>query len=167
MRTKGVKGADKPTNVVERLDLAMGDVEAGFKEADVIVEREYDTKPMHQGYIEPQGCVATATEDGQIELWCCTQAPWVYRDRLSEHPQDRAAKIRVHPVGDGRRLRRQDRLLCRAGGDPARAQGQAAGEDRAHPQRGVPRHRSGLRHQVAHQDGRARRTAPSPPPRPS
>ncbi len=59
VRTKGVKGADQPTNVIERLDLAMGDVEAGFAEADVIVEREYDTKPMHQGYIEPQGCVAT------------------------------------------------------------------------------------------------------------
>src|SRR5262249_13899603 len=78
VRTKGIKDADKPTNVIERLDLAMGDVERGFAEADVIVEREFDTKPMHQGYIEPQSCVATCTEDGQIELWCCTQAPWVY-----------------------------------------------------------------------------------------
>src|SRR5271168_1999970 len=69
------------TKGIERLDLAMGDVAKGFAEADVIVEREYDTKPMHQGYIEPQSCVATSTEDGQIELWCCTQAPWVYRDR--------------------------------------------------------------------------------------
>lgn len=95
VRTKGVKGADRPSNVIERLDLAMGDVEAGFKEADVIVEREFDTKPMHQGYIEPQGCVATATEDGQIELWCCTQGPWVYRDRLSNILKIDAAKIRV------------------------------------------------------------------------
>jgi len=83
VRTKGIKDADKPSNVIERLDLAMGDVEKGFADADVIVEREYDTKPMHQGYIEPQSCVATATEDGQIELWCCTQGPWVFRDRLA------------------------------------------------------------------------------------
>ena len=95
MRTKGVKGADKPTNVVERYELGIGDVEAGFKEADVIVEREFDTKPMHQGYIEPQGCVASTTEDGQIELWCCTQAPWVYRDRLSNILKIETAKIRV------------------------------------------------------------------------
>src|SRR5882762_8638247 len=53
IRTKGIKGADNETNIVERLDLAMGDVEKGFKEADVIVEREFHTKPMHQGYIEP------------------------------------------------------------------------------------------------------------------
>lgn len=95
LRTKGVKGADKPTNVVERYELGIGDVEAGFKEADVIVEREFDTKPMHQGYIEPQGCVAATTEDGQIELWCCTQAPWVYRDRLSNILKIETAKIRI------------------------------------------------------------------------
>jgi CO/xanthine dehydrogenase Mo-binding subunit len=95
LRTKGIKGADKPTNVVERYELGIGDVEAGFKEADVIVEREFDTKPMHQGYIEPQGCVASTTEDGQIELWCCTQAPWVYRDRLSNILKIETAKIRI------------------------------------------------------------------------
>ncbi len=95
VRTKGIKGADKPSNVIERLDLSMGDVEKGFAEADIIVEHEYDTKPMHQGYIEPQSCVATCTEDGQVELWCCTQAPWVYRDRLKEILKIDQAKIRV------------------------------------------------------------------------
>jgi len=96
VRTKGVKdAADKKTNVVERLELKMGDVEAGFAQADVIVEHEYDTKPMHQGYIEPQGCVATCTEDGQVELWCCTQGPWVFRDRLTEILKIESSKIRV------------------------------------------------------------------------
>ena len=96
LRTKGVKDAtDKKTNVVERLELKMGDVEAGFAQADVIVEHEYDTKPMHQGYIEPQGCVATCTEDGQVELWCCTQGPWVFRDRLTEILKIESSKIRV------------------------------------------------------------------------
>src|SRR6195256_3394903 len=95
VRTKGVKGADQPSNVIERLDLAMGDVEKGFAEADVIVEHEYDPKPMHQGYIEPQSCVATATEDGQVELWCCTQGPWVFRDRLTEILKIASSKIRV------------------------------------------------------------------------
>ena len=31
MRTKGVKDSNKPTNVVERYELGIGDVEAGFK----------------------------------------------------------------------------------------------------------------------------------------
>jgi CO/xanthine dehydrogenase Mo-binding subunit len=84
LRTKGMEGAeDKQTNVTERMVTQLGDIDAGFEEADVIVERSFDSKPMHQGYIEPQGCIADYSEDGQIEVWCCTQAPFVYRDRLS------------------------------------------------------------------------------------
>ncbi len=96
LRTKGVDGAEHmPTNVVERLDLAMGDVAQGFAEADVVVEREFDSKPMHQGYIEPQGCVANCNEDDQIELWCCTQGTHVFRDRLAAILKLDAARIRV------------------------------------------------------------------------
>ena len=101
LRTKGAKpgdakvSADKPSNVVERYELGQGDVDKGFAEADVIVEHSYDTKPMHQGYIEPQSCVASASEEGEIELWCCTQAPFVYRDRLSEILKIDSSKIKV------------------------------------------------------------------------
>ena len=84
LRTKGAeKEEDKPTNVTERMVTQLGDIEAGFEDADLIVERSFDSKPMHQGYIEPQACIADYSEDGQVELWCCTQAPFVYRDRLS------------------------------------------------------------------------------------
>jgi len=96
LRTKGVEGAeDTPTNVVERLDLGIGDVAAGFAAADFVIEHEYDSKPMHQGYIEPQGCVASYTDDGQIELWCCTQGTHVFRDRLAQMLKMDSSKIRV------------------------------------------------------------------------
>ena len=96
IRTKGLdEPSDKPTNVTERMVSQMGDIEKGFAEADVIVEKEFDSKPMHQGYIEPQGCVAEYSEDGQVELWCCTQAPFVYRDRLSAILKIDASKINV------------------------------------------------------------------------
>ena len=96
LRTKGVDDAeDQPTNVVERLALDMGDVEKGFAEADIVVEREFDSKPMHQGYIEPQGCVANCSEDDQIELWCCTQGTHVFRDRLAAILELDSARIRV------------------------------------------------------------------------
>ena len=96
LRTKGVEGAeDKPTNVVERLDLAMGDVEKGFAEADVIIEREFDSQPMHQGYIEPQGCVASYGGDGGIEVWCCNQGTHAYRDQMAAILETDSSKIRV------------------------------------------------------------------------
>src|SRR5262249_33865834 len=47
-----------PTNIAGRVELARGDVDAGFAEADVIVEGEFRTPATHQGYIEPHACVA-------------------------------------------------------------------------------------------------------------
>ena len=73
----------------------MGDVAVGFEAADCVVEHEFDSKPMHQGYIEPQGCIADYSEDGLVEVWTCTQAPFVYRDRLSAVLKIDAAKINV------------------------------------------------------------------------
>ncbi len=96
LRTKGQEdGEGSATNVVERLVSKMGDVEDGFRQADVIVEHSFDTKPMHQGYIEPQACIADYSDDDQVWLWCCTQAPFVYRDRLSAILRVDAAKINV------------------------------------------------------------------------
>ena len=96
IRTKGLdEPNDQPTNVTERMVSKMGDTEKGFAAADFIVEREFDSKPMHQGYIEPQGCVAEYSEDGQVELWCCTQGPYVYRDRLSAILKIDSSKINV------------------------------------------------------------------------
>ena len=96
MRTKGDPDApDKPTNVTEKMVTELGDVLKGFAAADVVVEHDYDSKPMHQGYIEPQGCIADYSEDGQIELWCCTQAPFVYRDRLTAILKLDSSKINV------------------------------------------------------------------------
>ena len=96
MRTKGDENApDVPTNVCEKMVNKLGDVAVGFEAADCVVEHEFDSKPMHQGYIEPQGCIADYSEDGLVEVWTCTQAPFVYRDRLSAVLKIDAAKINV------------------------------------------------------------------------
>src|SRR5262245_25717844 len=51
--TRGIKDAKGPTNIAARMELRRGDVDKGFGEADVVVEREYRTATVHQGYIEP------------------------------------------------------------------------------------------------------------------
>src|SRR5437016_463371 len=65
---------DKPSNVAKRVEITLGDIDAGFKKADVIVEREFKTAPVHQGYIEPHAAVGSVSEDGVAELWCFTPA---------------------------------------------------------------------------------------------
>jgi CO/xanthine dehydrogenase Mo-binding subunit len=80
MITAGVEPAPaKPSNVAKRIEFGHGDVKAGFAEADIIIEREFTTKPVHQGYIEPHACLATVSEDGQAELWVTTQGHWIVR----------------------------------------------------------------------------------------
>jgi CO/xanthine dehydrogenase Mo-binding subunit len=68
-----------PSNVAKRVALVRGDVADGFAEADVIIEREYDTKPVHQGYIEPQACLAHYIKQGQSEIWTTTQGHYLKR----------------------------------------------------------------------------------------
>ncbi|NKC11092.1 MAG: molybdopterin-dependent oxidoreductase [Gammaproteobacteria bacterium] len=78
--TAGVEPAPtKASNIAKRVEFGFGDLDAGFAAADVVIEREFDTQPVHQGYIEPHACVASFTEDGQAELWCCTQGHFVVR----------------------------------------------------------------------------------------
>jgi CO/xanthine dehydrogenase Mo-binding subunit len=50
---------EKPSNIAKVVRFAQGDVKAGFKEADVVIERRYTTKPVHQGYIEPHACLVS------------------------------------------------------------------------------------------------------------
>ena len=63
----------KASNIATRVEMKMGDVDAGFAEADIIVEREFRTPTAHQGYIEPHACTVTYDENGQSMVWCCTQ----------------------------------------------------------------------------------------------
>src|SRR5262245_19907340 len=71
MYTIGVEPKpESASNVAKRVEFSLGDVAAGFAKADVIVEREFTTAPVHQGYIEPHACLASVSEDGQADLWC-------------------------------------------------------------------------------------------------
>jgi CO/xanthine dehydrogenase Mo-binding subunit len=64
---------DTASNIAQRMEMSKGDVEAGFAEADVIVEREYYSPTVHQGYIEPHACTVRFDESGQSMIWCSTQ----------------------------------------------------------------------------------------------
>ena len=85
----------KASNVAKRLEIAVGDVEEGFKQADFVIEREFNTAPVHQGYIEPHACVASVSEDGQAELWCSTQGHFVVRAHCARLLGMDISKIRV------------------------------------------------------------------------
>ncbi len=102
LRTMGVKPRPtEPSNMALRLENSRGDMEKGFAEADIIVERELRTKPVHQGYIEPHACVANVQEDGKAELWTTTQGQWVARAYCAHVLGWDISQLRVIPTEIG------------------------------------------------------------------
>ncbi len=82
-------------NVMSRCEFGHGDVEAGFAQADLVIERSFKTAATHQGYIEPHACLASLTADGRGELWVCTQGHFVVRNICADLLGIDAAQLRV------------------------------------------------------------------------
>ena len=93
--------ADKPSNVASHLQHKKGDIEKGFAEADVVIDREFVTGTVHQGYIEPHNATALYNPDGQLTVWCSTQGAFTVREQLAEILQYPISKIKVVPLEIG------------------------------------------------------------------
>jgi CO/xanthine dehydrogenase Mo-binding subunit len=101
-RTRSMAGpADGPSNVAAHYQFISGDPEEGFAEADVVVEREFATRMVHQGYIEPHAATASWSSDGQLTVWTCTQGAFAVRDQCVAILDIPVSKIRVIPTEIG------------------------------------------------------------------
>jgi len=89
------------SNVAEHFRHVMGDIEAGFAEAEVVVEREFHTATVHQGYIEPHNATALWNADGRILIWCSTQGSFVVRDVTACLLDVPVSRVRVTPMEIG------------------------------------------------------------------
>jgi len=86
-----------PTNDFIYVTWGRGDIETGFKQADVIVENTYYTPVVHQSYIEPHSCVANTAADGSAELWTCSKVPYAIREQVANALQIPPDKLIVNP----------------------------------------------------------------------
>ena len=92
------------TNVAETDSFTRGDVDAGFAEADAIVERTFTTPIVHQSSIEPQAVIAQPDPiTGGMTVWASTQTPFGVRKEVAEVLGVPESDVRVHgtPVGGG------------------------------------------------------------------
>ena len=106
---------DKPSNIAKRIEIELGDVEAGFKKADLIVEREFKTAPgapgLHRAARRPW---PASPRTAQAELWTTTQGHCIVRAHCARLLGLGHRQGPRHRHRDRRRLRRQDRGLSRA-----------------------------------------------------
>ena len=93
--------ATKPSNIAKRIEFKKGDAKAGFDEADVVIEKDYTTQAVHQGYIEPHATLASAAEDGQVQVWSTTQGHFQVRGFCSRLLGLDTSQIRVTPTEIG------------------------------------------------------------------
>jgi CO/xanthine dehydrogenase Mo-binding subunit len=102
MFTKGLDDTPTtPSNIASRMEMGLGDIEEGFKHADIIIERSYKTKAVHQGYIEPHAVVANFAEDGTAFVWCSSQGHFAVRDLCAKLLGMNSSAIRVIPAEIG------------------------------------------------------------------
>ncbi|MCB0079318.1 MAG: xanthine dehydrogenase family protein molybdopterin-binding subunit, partial [Caldilineaceae bacterium] len=95
------KQGDKPTNVAAHFQHAHGDLEKGFAAADVVIEREFKTEMVHQGYIEPHCSTTIWREDDHILCWTSTQGAFQIRGQVAELLGVPESRVRVTPTEIG------------------------------------------------------------------
>ncbi len=96
----GARG-NVPTNIASHDQFSRGDLERGFAQADVIVEREFTSSTVHQGYIEPHNATAIWGTDGFITIWTSTQGAHDARRQVAEVLQLPVSRIKVIPMEIG------------------------------------------------------------------
>ncbi|HEY2872083.1 MAG TPA: molybdopterin cofactor-binding domain-containing protein, partial [Reyranella sp.] len=102
MITEGVKPPPtKASNIAKRIEFNKGDAKAGFAEAEVVIEKDFTTQAVHQGYIEPHATLASAAEDGQVQVWSTTQGHFQVRGFCAKLLNLDTSQVRVTPTEIG------------------------------------------------------------------
>ena len=130
---------DAAGNVAHHFAFERGDVDAGFKASDVMVEGTWESARQWHTSLETIGCVAQWTGD-RVSMWCNTQTPFLARGRYAVALGVPESQVRVDPDRSRRRFRRQvRRRQCVGDLRAARAQGGQAGQAHPYPRRGISR----------------------------
>ncbi len=89
-------------NVSDKAHIHIGDIEAGFREADVVVERTYGTRPVHQSYMETQSITVVPSPSGhQLTVWPSTQTLLGVRSSIAQavNLPERQVHVESVPIG--------------------------------------------------------------------
>jgi len=85
------------SNVFVDMTWQKGDLEAGFRESDIIIENTFTTQPVHQAYIEPHSCVVQANYSSGAEVWACSKVPFALREQVANAFGKAPDSFVVHP----------------------------------------------------------------------
>jgi CO/xanthine dehydrogenase Mo-binding subunit len=75
---------EEPSNVFVHDYWGRGDIDAGFAQADLIVENAFTTPGVHQLYLEPHCCLVDIDDEGRVQVWAPNKAPHRLKQNLSD-----------------------------------------------------------------------------------
>ena len=96
-----VRFEGRPSNIAGRLEVKKGDIAKGFEQAEVVVERSFTTRPVHQGYIEPHACLISVATDNKTTIWSSSQGQFMVRAMTSYLTGISQSDIRAIPAEIG------------------------------------------------------------------
>jgi len=70
-------------NICSHSKKTRGDIEQGFREADIVIENRFEIAIAHQSYLEPHACVAKMDSSGKLTVWTTTQGQFGVRSGLA------------------------------------------------------------------------------------
>jgi CO/xanthine dehydrogenase Mo-binding subunit len=91
----------KPSNISGKLEVKKGDIAEGFAAAEVVIERSFSTRPVHQGYIEPHACLISVGADNKTTIWSSSQGQFMVRAMTSMLTGIPQSDIRAIPAEIG------------------------------------------------------------------
>jgi len=88
-------------NGLNRLTWGKGEIEQGFREADLVLEHTFRIPIRHQGYLEPQTALVAIDDDGRVQAWVSTKSPYSTRSQLAKAIDVPEELVRLNAVDVG------------------------------------------------------------------
>ncbi len=92
---------ERPSNAYVHDLHEKGDIEAGFRQSDIVIENTFTVPRVHQAFIEPHCCLVWIDRQERVQIWSSSKAPHGVKESMSEALNIPAERILVNPVTIG------------------------------------------------------------------
>ena len=91
---------ERGTNILLHRKIRKGDIKAGFEQAEVVVERSFETQTVDHAYLEPEAALAWWSGE-TLEVHCCSQGPHYLRQEIARMLDLPVSRVRVVQAATG------------------------------------------------------------------
>jgi CO/xanthine dehydrogenase Mo-binding subunit len=95
------KPLEKVSNAFAWDTWSKGNIEAGFAQADLVIENTFTVPRQHQAYLETHSCLVWLDEQERVQVWASSKVPYAVKEQLSVALGLPRERIRLHPVAIG------------------------------------------------------------------